>query len=134
MKLFFRRGKCSLITSDHVYRWFHYMYLYFADHRAATIIQATWRGYWAREHNPDVVSVRKEIRARRAEDHIVVLRAELDRYTIKLSQKFALIPLIKAWCHVDCQFFSLLYFFDKYLLNFVYNNFVYRNCYCNSLF
>ncbi|XP_056014228.1 uncharacterized protein LOC125674963 isoform X3 [Ostrea edulis] len=49
------------------------------DHRAATLIQATWRGYWAREHNPEVVSVRKEMRARRAEDHIVVLRAELDR-------------------------------------------------------
>lgn len=26
-----------------------------------------------------VISVRKEIRARRAEDHIVLLRAELDR-------------------------------------------------------
>ncbi|XP_062596300.1 uncharacterized protein LOC134257721 isoform X3 [Saccostrea cucullata] len=50
-----------------------------ADHRAATLIQATWRGFWAREHNPEVVSVRKEIRARRAEDHIVVLRSELDR-------------------------------------------------------
>lgn len=49
------------------------------DHRAATVIQATWRGYWAREHNTEVVSVRKEIRARRAEDHIVMLRAELDR-------------------------------------------------------
>ncbi|XP_034331470.2 uncharacterized protein [Magallana gigas] len=50
-----------------------------ADHRAATVIQATWRGYWARECNAEVVSVRKEIRARRAEDHIVMLRAELDR-------------------------------------------------------
>ena len=46
---------------------------------AATLIQSVWRGYWAREHSLDVVSVRKEIRARRAEDHIVLLRADLDR-------------------------------------------------------
>ncbi|XP_025097156.1 uncharacterized protein LOC112565711 isoform X5 [Pomacea canaliculata] len=48
-------------------------------HRAATVIQAMWRGYRAREYNMHVISVRKEIRARRAEDHIVLLRAELDR-------------------------------------------------------
>ncbi|XP_070182472.1 uncharacterized protein [Littorina saxatilis] len=47
---------------------------------AATLIQSVWRGYWAREHSLDVVSVRKEIRARRAEDHILLLRAQLDRH------------------------------------------------------
>ncbi|XP_076445866.1 uncharacterized protein LOC143283507 [Babylonia areolata] len=49
-------------------------------HRAASVIQAVWRGYWAREHSLEVVSIRKEIRARRAEDHIVLLRADLDRH------------------------------------------------------
>ncbi|CAL1544711.1 unnamed protein product [Lymnaea stagnalis] len=48
-------------------------------HKAATSIQAFWRGYWAREHNTKVVSVRKEIRARRAEDHIMLLRKDLER-------------------------------------------------------
>lgn len=45
-------------------------------------IQAYWRGYRAREHNPYVVSVRKEIRARRAEDHIMLLRQELERLAL----------------------------------------------------
>ncbi|KAL8584354.1 hypothetical protein ACOMHN_031974 [Nucella lapillus] len=48
--------------------------------RAATVLQAAWRGHWARESSLEVVSVRKEIRARRAEDHIVLLRADLDRH------------------------------------------------------
>ena len=52
---------------------------YVAEVRAAIMIQSTWRGYWARTKNPEVVSVRKEIRARRAEDHIVLLRSELDK-------------------------------------------------------
>ena len=49
------------------------------DVKAATKIQSFWRGYWAREHDVDVVRVRREIRARRAEEHIVVLRSELER-------------------------------------------------------
>ncbi|GFO03555.1 centrosomal protein of 97 kda [Plakobranchus ocellatus] len=49
------------------------------DNRAATSIQAYWRGYWAREHNTQVVSARKEIRARRAEDHIMLLRNDLEK-------------------------------------------------------
>ncbi|KAK3595229.1 hypothetical protein CHS0354_021545 [Potamilus streckersoni] len=49
------------------------------EQKAALRIQKMWRGYWAREHNVEVVRVRQEIRARRAEDHIVVLRSELDR-------------------------------------------------------
>ncbi|KAH9525096.1 hypothetical protein Btru_000324 [Bulinus truncatus] len=48
-------------------------------HKAATFIQAFWRGYWAREHNSKVISIRKEIRARRAEDHIILLRKDLER-------------------------------------------------------
>uniref|UniRef100_A0A2C9LL35 Fibronectin type-III domain-containing protein n=1 Tax=Biomphalaria glabrata TaxID=6526 RepID=A0A2C9LL35_BIOGL len=48
-------------------------------HKAATIIQSFWRGYWTREHNNHVISVRKEIRARRAEDHIILLRKDLER-------------------------------------------------------
>ncbi|KAL4232589.1 hypothetical protein ACF0H5_007279 [Mactra antiquata] len=46
---------------------------------AATKIQSYWRGYYTREHNVDAVRVRREIRARRAEEHIVVLRTELDK-------------------------------------------------------
>ena len=41
--------------------------------------QAFWRGYWSREYDTKVVSVRKEIRARRAEDHIMLLRKDLER-------------------------------------------------------
>lgn len=49
------------------------------DVRAATKIQSFWRGYYTREHDVDAVRVRREIRARRAEEHIVVLRTELDK-------------------------------------------------------
>lgn len=70
---------CAIYFTIHVFQHF---ITFVSDHRAATVIQATWRGYWAREHNTEVVSVRKEIRARRAEDHIVMLRAELDRLSI----------------------------------------------------
>ncbi|GFS21485.1 centrosomal protein of 97 kDa [Elysia marginata] len=49
------------------------------DNQAATSIQAFWRGYWAREYNTQVVSARKEIRARRAEDHIMLLRNDLEK-------------------------------------------------------
>ncbi|XP_033740399.1 uncharacterized protein LOC117327494 isoform X2 [Pecten maximus] len=49
------------------------------DHKAAIMIQSVWRGYRARCKDSEVVSIRKEIRARRAEDHIILLRSELDR-------------------------------------------------------
>ncbi|XP_060069626.1 uncharacterized protein LOC132549692 [Ylistrum balloti] len=49
------------------------------DHKAAIMIQSLWRGYRTRCKNSEVVSIRKEIRARRAEDHIILLRSELDR-------------------------------------------------------
>ncbi|CAG5134150.1 unnamed protein product, partial [Candidula unifasciata] len=48
-------------------------------HKAAAIIQAYWRGYRTRHFNAQVVSIRKEIRARRAEDHILLLRQDLER-------------------------------------------------------
>ena len=57
----------------------HYCFSLLLDVKAATKIQSFWRGYWAREHDVEVVRVRREIRAKRAEDHIVVLRTELDR-------------------------------------------------------
>ncbi|XP_067676396.1 serine-rich adhesin for platelets-like [Haliotis asinina] len=50
------------------------------EQRAATVIQAWWRGCVTRLNDPKVVSIRKEIRARRAEDHIVLLKAELERH------------------------------------------------------
>ncbi|KAL5010693.1 hypothetical protein ScPMuIL_012998 [Solemya velum] len=49
------------------------------EHKAAVRIQAIWRGYRTREYNDDALRVRKEIRSRRAEDHIMSLRSELDR-------------------------------------------------------
>ncbi|XP_071114836.1 serine-rich adhesin for platelets-like [Haliotis cracherodii] len=50
------------------------------EQRAASVIQAWWRGCVTRLNDPQVVAVRKEIRARRAEDHIVLLKAELERH------------------------------------------------------
>jgi hypothetical protein len=52
---------------------------FLSEHKAAVMIQTRWRGYWTRQHHPEAVSVRKEMRAKRAEDHIIILRAELDK-------------------------------------------------------
>ncbi|XP_041350751.1 uncharacterized protein LOC121369758 [Gigantopelta aegis] len=49
------------------------------ENKAAVTIQSLWRGHFARQHDAEVVSIRKEIRARRAEDHIVMLKAELEQ-------------------------------------------------------
>ncbi|XP_021366766.1 uncharacterized protein LOC110459051 isoform X1 [Mizuhopecten yessoensis] len=49
------------------------------DHKAAIMIQSVWRGFRTRSKDSEVVFIRKEIRARRAEDHIILLRSELDR-------------------------------------------------------
>jgi IQ calmodulin-binding motif len=51
----------------------------FEQHRAATIIQALWRGYCARQKNAHIQAVRHELRTRRLEDHLRFLRLELDR-------------------------------------------------------
>ncbi|XP_013399437.1 uncharacterized protein LOC106165681 [Lingula anatina] len=53
----------------------------------ATRIQALWRGYWTRMHEPVVVEARKEIRMRRAEGHLKHLRQELDRQKQSLDQE-----------------------------------------------
>ncbi|XP_050392390.1 uncharacterized protein LOC126810978 isoform X2 [Patella vulgata] len=49
------------------------------EQKAATSIQAFWKGHRTRQCNPEVVSVRNEIRARHAEEHIVLLQTELER-------------------------------------------------------
>lgn len=60
------------------------------------MIQTRWRGYWTRQHHPEAVSVRKEMRAKRAEDHIVILRSELDKYVRLLIRE--LITEVSASC------------------------------------
>jgi len=47
--------------------------------RAAITIQSLWRGYHARQRNPDVVKVRHEMRWRRSEDHIKHLHQQLNK-------------------------------------------------------
>ncbi|XP_064595237.1 uncharacterized protein LOC135461889 [Liolophura sinensis] len=54
---------------------------------AATKIQCVWRGYWARQHVPRVRWVREEMRRRRMEEHIVFLRAELDRQKLLYKEE-----------------------------------------------
>ena len=78
------------------------------------MIQATWRGYHAREKDPNVVSARKEIRARRAEDHIVVLRSELDRYyalqsSLQIQRSSSLDDITSYACTPDCTFCNGFY-------------------------
>ncbi|XP_064627841.1 uncharacterized protein LOC135487712 isoform X3 [Lineus longissimus] len=55
--------------------------------KAAVTIQSYWRGYHARLKNQKIIEVRQEIRARRAEDHIRFLRAELERSAINYEQE-----------------------------------------------
>ncbi|XP_035873923.1 centrosomal protein of 97 kDa isoform X1 [Phyllostomus discolor] len=46
---------------------------------AATTLQACWRGFYARNYNPQVKDVRYEIRLRRMQEHIVCLTDEIRR-------------------------------------------------------
>ncbi|XP_064129105.1 centrosomal protein of 97 kDa isoform X2 [Loxodonta africana] len=46
---------------------------------AATKLQACWRGYYARNYNPQAKDVRYEIRLRRMQEHIVCLTDEIRR-------------------------------------------------------
>ncbi|XP_016075952.1 PREDICTED: centrosomal protein of 97 kDa [Miniopterus natalensis] len=46
---------------------------------AATTLQACWRGFYARNHNPQAKDVRCEIRLRRMQEHIVCLTNEVRR-------------------------------------------------------
>ena len=65
---------------------------FITDVKAATKIQSFWRGYYTREYDVDAVRVRREIRARRAEEHIVVLRSELDKYVFLLTSNPTINP------------------------------------------
>nr|KAF6477283.1 centrosomal protein 97 [Molossus molossus] len=46
---------------------------------AATTLQASWRGFYARNYNPQAKDVRYEIRLRRMQEHIVCLTNEVRR-------------------------------------------------------
>lgn len=46
---------------------------------AATTLQASWRGFYARNYNPRAKDVRFEIRLRRMQEHIVCLTEEVRR-------------------------------------------------------
>lgn len=47
---------------------------------AATKLQAYWRGFYARNYNPQAKDVRYEIRLRRMQEHIVCLTDEIRRW------------------------------------------------------
>ncbi|KAI8498485.1 hypothetical protein Bbelb_236870 [Branchiostoma belcheri] len=55
--------------------------------KAATQIQSWWRGVHTRQTSPRVGKVRSEIRARRAEDHVRKLGAELDKCKQQYEQE-----------------------------------------------
>ncbi|XP_019647796.1 PREDICTED: LOW QUALITY PROTEIN: uncharacterized protein LOC109488084 [Branchiostoma belcheri] len=55
--------------------------------KAATQIQSWWRGVHTRQTSPRVGKVRSEIRARRAEDHVRRLGAELDKCKQQYEQE-----------------------------------------------
>lgn len=46
---------------------------------AATKLQACWRGFYARNYNPQAKDVRSEIRLRRMQEHVVCLTEEIRR-------------------------------------------------------
>ncbi|XP_060054427.1 centrosomal protein of 97 kDa isoform X1 [Erinaceus europaeus] len=46
---------------------------------AATKLQASWRGFYARNYNPQAKDVRYEIRLRRMQEHIICLTEEIRR-------------------------------------------------------
>ncbi|XP_053310969.1 centrosomal protein of 97 kDa isoform X2 [Spea bombifrons] len=47
--------------------------------KAATKLQSSWRGFYARKNNPKVRDVRYEIRLRRMQEHIIFLTREINR-------------------------------------------------------
>lgn len=47
---------------------------------AATKLQACWRGFYARNYNPQAKDIRYEIRLRRMQEHIVCLTDEIRRW------------------------------------------------------
>uniref|UniRef100_A0A8D2PVH6 Centrosomal protein of 97 kDa n=1 Tax=Zosterops lateralis melanops TaxID=1220523 RepID=A0A8D2PVH6_ZOSLA len=46
---------------------------------AATKLQASWRGFHTRSHHPQAREVRNEIRLNRMQEHIIYLRAEIEK-------------------------------------------------------
>lgn len=56
-------------------------------HRAATVIQAAWRGYSVRSIHPQCASVRREMRTRRMESHILLLESEVRRCHARLQEQ-----------------------------------------------
>ncbi|NWH90651.1 CEP97 protein, partial [Aegithalos caudatus] len=46
---------------------------------AATKLQASWRGFYTRNHHPRVKEVRSEIRLNRMQEHILCLTAEIEK-------------------------------------------------------
>ncbi|XP_064266719.1 centrosomal protein of 97 kDa [Passer domesticus] len=46
---------------------------------AATKLQASWRGFYTRNHHPQAKEVRNEIRLHRMQEHIICLTAEIEK-------------------------------------------------------
>lgn len=46
---------------------------------AATKLQASWRGFYTRNHHPQAKEVRNEIRLNRMQEHIIYLTAEIEK-------------------------------------------------------
>ncbi|NXO37350.1 CEP97 protein, partial [Locustella ochotensis] len=46
---------------------------------AATRLQASWRGFYTRNHHPQAKEVRNEIRLNRMQEHIIYLTAEIEK-------------------------------------------------------
>ena len=72
---------------------------------AATKLQACWRGFYARNYNPQARDVRYEIRLRRMQEHIVCLTSEISRWVRSLFLGFyceGAVPLV--W---GCQTLSV---------------------------
>ncbi|NWR43226.1 CEP97 protein, partial [Regulus satrapa] len=47
--------------------------------KAATKLQASWRGFYTRNHHPQAKEVRNEIRLKRMQEHIICLTAEIEK-------------------------------------------------------
>ena len=55
-------------------------------HRAATVIQAAWRGYSVRSMHPQCASVRREMRTRRMESRILLLEGKVRMCHARLQE------------------------------------------------
>uniref|UniRef100_A0A8C0NV79 Centrosomal protein of 97 kDa n=1 Tax=Canis lupus familiaris TaxID=9615 RepID=A0A8C0NV79_CANLF len=67
---------------------------------AATKLQACWRGFYARNYNPQAKDVRHEIRLRRMQEHIVCLTDEIRRLRKERDEeriKKFVVRSLQAW-------------------------------------